>query len=233
MLQLSRIWPLPEELHTKEKGIQHKSNSAKYIIIKQSAGKRDNVKVRGQNLANTVLTRPREVSVRVNTMADDTEGLYVYGQINRHKVRFLVDTGANVTLLKTDIFNLLEDKNGPKLYSVTSQMTLANGDATTLEGMAHLEITLGQTTVNHLVWIADIEADGIIGYDFLKKYNCAIHAGQGQLIINDKEVITAVVQDEDQTRVRVIIKETTTIPPNSEIITPGRLQRKIKTKIGK
>ena len=87
-------------------------------------------------------------------------------------VTFLVDTGANVTIVKPSVLNRINALERPPLEQVETSMLLADGSYLPFLGRGRFSICLGEEEVFHYVWVAEIELDGIIGMDFIKKHNC-------------------------------------------------------------
>lgn len=73
----------------------------------------------------------------------------------------------------------------------------------------------------HDIWVADIDIDAILGYDFLQKYSCTIDAGKGMITIGDTQRET--VNGEIDVR-KVVVAETVVVPPGSEVMVAGRIR---------
>ena len=81
------------------------------------------------------------------------------------------------------------------------------------------------------IWIADIELEGILGMDFVRKYGCQIvSAPEGELQLFIPDVSTASKAElADSTRsntrqcFRVAVEDTVLIPANSELITAAKV----------
>ena len=90
------------------------------------------------------------------------------GVIEGMSVRFLVDTGACVTMLKSSIYWMLPDPRRVTLEEEHRRMLLADGSTLPFTGRGKFTIGVGPSTVLHEVLVADIEVDGILGMDFLR-----------------------------------------------------------------
>lgn len=63
---------------------------------------------------------------------------------------------------------------------------LVDGSYFLFIGWGCFSISLGKEEVLYDVWVVEIEVDGIIGMDFIWKYNCWLILGQGcyELVLN-------------------------------------------------
>lgn len=137
---------------------------------------------------------------------------------------FLVDTGANVTIVKPSVLNRINASERRPLEQLQTSMLLADGSSRPFLGRGRFSICLGEEEVFHDVWVAEIELDGIIGMDFIKKHNCRLTLGQGcyELALNG-QVTECVGGEELQRCARVAAQVTTVIPPRSESLIPARI----------
>ena len=92
-------------------------------------------------------------------------------------VFFLVDTGTNVTIIKPSVLDRIAASERPSLETVDTNVFLADGSYLPFIGRGCFSISLGKEEVLHDVWVAEIEVDGIIGMDFIRKHNCRLTLG--------------------------------------------------------
>ena len=67
--------------------------------------------------------------VKTGTVTDGGDGLYVTGLLQETAVNFLVDTGANITIVKPEIYEKIPESVRPELEAVDTKMVLADGSA--------------------------------------------------------------------------------------------------------
>ena len=108
---------------------------------------------------------------------DTADGPLVTGSVFGVEVTFLVDTGANVTILKPSVVNKIPVLERPSLKGVDTSMLLADGSSLPFQGRGRFSIQIGDQQVEHDVWVAEIELDGIFGMDFIKEHNCWLTLG--------------------------------------------------------
>ena len=88
-----------------------------------------------------------------------------------------MDTGANVTLLKPSVVNKIPVLERPFLKRVDTSMPLADGSSLPYQGCRRFSIRIEDKQVEHDVWVAEIELDGIIGMDLLTQLSVDIRPG--------------------------------------------------------
>lgn len=89
------------------------------------------------------------------------------------KLTFLIDTGADISLIKNSSDNFQDiDQN-----TITNIFGVGEGSTTSL-GLVNIELATNNYIIPHNFHIVNsnfpIPTDGIIGIDFIKKYNCKL-----------------------------------------------------------
>ncbi|KAK3108932.1 hypothetical protein FSP39_019065 [Pinctada imbricata] len=136
----------------------------------------------------------------------------------------LVDTGSSVTIIKKDVYDLWPEENRPVLEPVRMNLVTATGDSASFLGKTTVNIKIGEKVCVHDVLLADIQCDGILGMDFLSKYECDLQLGQGYLVMGGQKVICYSDSDlENPLCCRVSITEEIRIPAESEIPVTGKI----------
>ncbi|GBN53348.1 hypothetical protein AVEN_221597-1 [Araneus ventricosus] len=96
-------------------------------------------------------------------------GLYLKGYICGIQCLMLVDTGANVTLLRTDLAQKLKEQ---LIYTASNiSLKTATGEKTEIRGKLDASIESGSRKFHHRIYVADITDPCILGLDFLQKFN--------------------------------------------------------------
>ncbi|GBN42393.1 hypothetical protein AVEN_108513-1 [Araneus ventricosus] len=81
----------------------------------------------------------------------------------------LVDTGANVTLVRTDLAQKLK---GNFIYTAPNiSLKTATGEKAEIHGKLDAAIECGSRKFLHKIYVADITDPCILGLDFLQKFN--------------------------------------------------------------
>ena len=133
----------------------------------------------------------------------------------------VVDTGANVTVVRPDV---LSKSTLSRLQGTMSVLKTATGDAANVAGKLWLGITIGGTEVSHETVVADISDKFILGLDFLMAHGCTVDAGAGSLRIRVEEVPLHKPSARQQARCcRLTAVEDTLISPYSETLVAVRI----------
>ena len=138
-------------------------------------------------------------------------------------VAMLVDTGANVTVLKREIFEKLPPSSKEKLKPVDLNLVTATGETSSFVGKITVEIKIGKHTFCHDVLVADIQNDGILGVDFLSPNKCDVLLSKSCLSVKgDKIPCFHFNKSMEPTICRIAVAQDVVIPPESEIIVSGK-----------
>ena len=146
-------------------------------------------------------------------------GCFINCHIQSRKLTALIDTGSNVTILKTSEFNHISSYCEIPIQPVNIQLVTATGETSPFYGKAKMTIDIGGNVFEHEILIADIKTDVILGRDFLFNNGCDILLSQMKLIINGQK-IDCFLHDSsiEPTCARIATTEFIEIPPQTEII---------------
>ena len=140
--------------------------------------------------------------------------------INDVKTRFLVDTGAEVTILSLHTFKRIPKALRPKLRKPDNKIKLEVADDGVIEAAGWTTILMhsGDKQFEWDVLVAPISDGGLLGMDFLSA-NSFVFSNEG-LRLNGLPVKTEISEALTRAR-RVTVKHKTVIPANSEIVIEG------------
>ena len=152
-------------------------------------------------------------------------GLYVNGNIYGENIKFLIDTGSSVSILARRIFQRISRVNALKVREFTERLVLADGSQLPVHGVIDLPLAFEGITVEHPVIIAEIESDMLLGIDFIKDKRCELSYGEGVFRVEDTslELFEASGQ---LSACRITAENTVILPPHSEMIVPGVVQKR-------
>ena len=83
-----------------------------------------------------------------------------------------------MAILKPSVLQRISHSKQPPLDPVNMDISLADGQSLPFLGRGLFSIAVGRVTVQHEIWIADIEPDGILGMDFIQGHNCKLTVGR-------------------------------------------------------
>lgn len=147
-------------------------------------------------------------------------GYYCKSRINDQYLNSLCDSGANVSILSKQVYNLLQNK--PKLCPVNFVLLAVTGNKQSFAGKANFEIQLGAQRFLHEMLVADIVEDAIIGIDFMKQHSCDLIISKNYMRVGSEKVPCYMKTKQLGNCCRVAIEETIEIPSNTEMILPGK-----------
>ncbi|CAG2239908.1 unnamed protein product [Mytilus edulis] len=133
----------------------------------------------------------------------------------------LVDTGATITILRSDILSHLPNYVTEHLEKVNTNLLMEPGESTPFLGKCKAEFHLYDEPFQHEVWFADILNEGILGFDFLAKYRCDISVKDYNLTMDNTTKIPLFASCMDKSCCRIVIGETTTVNPYTKVILTG------------
>ncbi|CAC5378547.1 unnamed protein product [Mytilus coruscus] len=130
----------------------------------------------------------------------------------------LVDTGSAVTLISKNVYEKLGEIK-PKLTEVSTILTTADGEPMKVMGASNLLLQLNNHGFIHSAIVADLgDIAGILGLDFLSKYEVTISASQGTLTFPNFTVKLLIDSDVQATCARVQLADTVQVPGRAKMI---------------
>ncbi|GBM98853.1 hypothetical protein AVEN_141084-1 [Araneus ventricosus] len=98
----------------------------------------------------------------------------------------LVDTGATVTLLRTDLAQKLREQ---LIYTASNiSVKTATGEKTERRGKLDASNECGSRKFQHRLYVADITDPYILGLDFLKKFNFTVDLEENEIRTRGEEI---------------------------------------------
>ncbi|GFY06098.1 retrovirus-related Pol polyprotein from transposon 412 [Trichonephila clavipes] len=141
------------------------------------------------------------------------------GHVNELPCNMIIDTGANVSIIRNNLAQKLKEKliwTPPRV--VLQTVTGKNID---IHGKLKVKIKFGDTTYQHAVYVADIADPFILGLDFLKEHGFTLDFNKNELRSIHEEVTIFKIEHRTESIRQVTANENITIPPRTEIIVPG------------
>ena len=102
---------------------------------------------------------------------------------------------------------------------------MADGSRLPVLGEAELPLCFGQRQIKHMVVVANIESDGLLGIDFMKRHGCELNYGRGTFSVNG-EAFTFREELGCHTTCRVTAAKTVVVPPRSEFVVEGKVSKR-------
>ncbi|UYV84144.1 K02A2.6-like, partial [Cordylochernes scorpioides] len=190
-------------------------------VVKTDESQKDgDIKEAISQLQRTV----EEMKKKVSSLQGGSNELATEGLVNGLPCRMVIDSGANVTLLRVDLAQRMESIS--RRISVSNELVLqtATGEQAKVYGQVVLKFQIGNNLFSHLGYLADIKDDCLIGLDVLRKFGFSIDFQENVLKIAGEEIPLVCSRSSATNKVlKVILKSDVKIPPRSECILEGRL----------
>ena len=212
----NRYTPLEEEL-------TEDNEETNYIPEPKFKPKRNR---RGNKLNSNQPSRDQAVIQLAQPDAEACRGYFLPGRVGGHPVSCLVDSGCTMTVLSYRIFTRLRNNIRAHQKGAAGVARVADGSTTATHGEIELSGQLRHWKFTHNFLIADIQEDVLIGIDFLQTHGAALCFRTAELQIGDTKLQC---QDADgyPLMARVQLVTAVTVPPRSERILHGRLDRQL------
>ncbi|GBN05495.1 Retrovirus-related Pol polyprotein from transposon 297 [Araneus ventricosus] len=165
------------------------------------------------------LNKAPEEGLKVSALCGGRNGLYLEGSICGILCLVLVDTGAYITLVRTDLAQKLK---GNFIYTAPNiSLKTATGEKAEIHGKLDAAIECGSRKFQHKIYVADITDPCILGLDFLQKFNFMADLEKNEIRTRGEEIPLFSASAEDSKLCSVLAKEKTIIPARSECLIQG------------
>ncbi|GFX52679.1 retrovirus-related Pol polyprotein from transposon 412 [Trichonephila clavipes] len=163
--------------------------------------------------------KPHFQVCQISTKGTGENGIFIMGHVNELPCNMIIDTGANVSIIRNDLAQKLKEKliwTPPRVVLQT-----VTGEKIDIHGKLKVKIKFGDTTYQHAVYVADIADPFILGLDFLKEHGFTLDFNKNELRSIHEEVTIFKIEHRTESIRQVTANENITIPPRTEIIVPG------------
>ncbi|GFY35188.1 retrovirus-related Pol polyprotein from transposon 412 [Trichonephila clavipes] len=163
--------------------------------------------------------KPHIPVCQISTKSTGENGIFIMGHVNELPCNMIIDTGANVSIIRNDLAQKLKEKliwTPPRVVLQT-----VTGEKIDIHGKLKVKIQFGDTTYQHAVYVADIADPFILGLDFLKEHGFTLDFNKNELRSIHEEVTIFKIEHRTESIRQVTANENITIPPRTEIIVPG------------
>ncbi|GFT66320.1 hypothetical protein TNCV_3207971 [Trichonephila clavipes] len=130
--------------------------------------------------------KPHIPVCQISTKSTGENGIFIMGHVNELPCNMIIDTGANVSIIRNDLAQKLKVKliwTPPRVVLQT-----VTGEKIDIHGKLKVKIQFGDTTYQHAVYVADIADPFILGLDFLKEHGFTLDFNKNELRSIHEEV---------------------------------------------
>jgi hypothetical protein len=165
----------------------------------------------------------RVASIEVTTGSGET-ALYMSGQLEGETVRFLIDTGAEVTVIGPEVLARLPRETRLSFLKKDCTIVVASGERVPARGPVLCRLKVADREVLEPVRALLVNTDCILGYPTCRALGCQLTVAGVQLCSTaPPPVRVREIQAETAAKVRVL--NTVEIPPLTESLVVGRVNR--------
>jgi len=108
----------------------------------------------------------------------------VYANIFGSRVSFLIDTGAAVSLVSSEVWDHIKPKISPRLNYVNVKLVGVDGAPLQVQGSVTVELEMsGQIFAQKLIVANALTSEGILGLNFLEANECFELASRGKCVL--------------------------------------------------
>ncbi|KAL5020781.1 hypothetical protein ScPMuIL_002130, partial [Solemya velum] len=151
--------------------------------------------------------------------------LFVCARVGSQKLRFLVDTGSDVTVISVQEFETIFNHNTITLSKEDTSFKTANGEYLQIAGTCKINLRIGSCVYPHKVLVANIAEKAILGNDFLRQNRVVIDLSRNKLKIGTNTV--QLYCDEGSFQCcKVTAARNFVIPPESEVVVEGLMHKR-------
>ena len=154
-------------------------------------------------------------------VASKSSGLYIDCKVNTMSSEFLVDTGATLSILSIKGWDILSHSSSVVLQLFKSEIFTASGSPIDVKGKVQVMVDISGIQCLTEMVVADIDVDGILGLDFLKKNNCTVDMSKNIITVKGRKCKMNV--EGKIGCYRISVSETINIPSMSEVIIEGKV----------
>ncbi|GFV75111.1 retrovirus-related Pol polyprotein from transposon 412 [Trichonephila clavipes] len=130
--------------------------------------------------------KPHFPVCQISTKSTGENGIFIMGHVNELPCNMIIDTGANVSIIRNDLAHKLQEKliwTPPRVVLQT-----VTGEKIDIHGKLKVKIKFGDATYQHAVYVADIADPFILGLDFLKEHGFTLDFNKNELRSIHEEV---------------------------------------------
>ena len=139
----------------------------------------------------------------------------------------LIDTGSTDTLIDMSVYHQIPKEQRPELETCGIGVRQVDGSPLQVCGSAWVDLKIGKTVCPVRAVFADIPLPGMLGMNWLLAIGGSLDLHKMELNING-ERIKCTGSDGESFVGRVVVTETTVIPPGHEVIAAGTIVSQYK-----
>ncbi|GFU22608.1 retrovirus-related Pol polyprotein from transposon 412 [Trichonephila clavipes] len=174
--------------------------------------------------------KPHHLILQIIAVNGGDKGLYVIGQIINISCHMVVDTGANVSIIRKGLAQ--NSKLSIIWMPPCVSLQTVTGDKIQVHGKANVTLRFGNIDYHHTPYIADITHPCILGLDFLKSNNFKLDFENSNMHSKFEDITLFGLQTQFKYNQKIIAKAKISLSPRTEYIIPGLVAENRKFRFG-
>lgn len=153
---------------------------------------------------------------------DDAGSLYITAWTKSKPLECLIDSGSSLSIISHSEYQARRNALAKPIHRNIKSLRVADGGLVESPGLAHMELNIQGRMFEVPLVIADISIPVILGMDFLRKHKARLDLDLGNITLDGDQYQchTSMIKDHI---FRVTLAEDIVIPPNCEMILPGKM----------
>ena len=125
-------------------------------------------------------------TIAINSVSNYTVCAHVFS----NEVSFLVDTGAAVSLVSSEVWECIKSPTAPRMNPVGLRLVGVDGAPLQIQGSVTIELeTSGKTFEQELIVVNALTSEGILGLNFLEANDCVLDLTWGNFVLVGPEYL--------------------------------------------
>ena len=171
-------------------------------------------------------TDTEQKTVNNTEVLKTTKGIYVNGKIGEQIVRFLVDTGADVTLISLNSSKQFPNVLLTKWKDYSLEIYTLNREKVKIWGPVEINLEVKGVTITTQIYASDMLEPGILGLPALKSLHAIVDMEKEELLVKDQVKELENFEAMTKTR-RVFLNRGRVVEPWTEITVQGKVSRSL------
>ena len=165
-----------------------------------------------------------ESTMERNNITPYGTSFYVWAKIHHEMpdMPFLIDTGAGVSLLPERLYYKIPEEDRPPLFYSSIRIFCGNSNPIRVTGVVALTVRIQNVDYSAIFHVSADEVKGILGTDFLERYDAKVQLKRRCLQLNNK-CINIYSQQGLQLNHRVVLDSDIDVPPGGRCVLDGRV----------
>ena len=174
--------------------------------------------------AQTAAQAPADAPKATPNLRLNGHALFVHAAPHRElpDLPFLIDTGANVSMLPYDWYMAIPEGERPELAQSPLEVLAGNQSKFNIMGVARFDLRIKDMEYPCLMHVSPDETSGVLGMDFMTHHRVIVDPAKQKLSINNLP-LEVLDQHGQKINNRVTVTQTVHLKPNERYVVSGHI----------